>query len=111
MLSGGPGDDRLRGGAGDDSLTDGVITELSDEPGDDVLRGGTGADFFGVTGGQDRVLAGTGDDRVKTIDDGLRDLIDCGDGADRVTYYAVDGVGGLDPLDVLVGCERVTEAR
>ena len=71
MLSGGPGDDRIRSGAGNDSLTDDVITELSDAPGDDELRGGT----------------------------------------DRVTYYAVDGVGGLDPLDVLVGCERVTVAR
>ena len=30
---------------------------------------------------------------VKTIDDGLPDLIDCGEGVDRVTYYAVDGAG------------------
>jgi hypothetical protein len=75
-----------------------------------VLRAGSGNDFLGVTGGVDRVLAGAGDDEVKTIDDGLRDLIDCGAGDDKVTYYAVDGVGGIDLLDELVGCELVTEA-
>ena len=86
-------------------------SELSDEPGDDLLRGASGDDFLGVTGGRDRVFAGSGDDRVKMIDDGVPDLVDCGAGYDRVTYYPVDGEGGLDPLDVLVGCENVSVAR
>jgi len=30
------------------------------------------------------------------------DVIDCGPGTDRVTYF-----GPVDPLDELVGCERV----
>ena len=64
-----------------------------------------------MTGGQDRVFAGSGDDELKTIDDGLVDTIDCGDGTDSVTYYEVDGEGGIDPLDVLVGCEQVGQAR
>jgi hypothetical protein len=76
-----------------------------------VLRGGTGDDFFGVTGGRDRVIAGAGDDEVKTVDDGVPDVIDCGGGSDRVTYFALDGKGGLDPLDVLIDCEDVSEAR
>ena len=110
VITGTGGDDRLTGTSGADVIRAlGGDDVVDGRAGSDRLYGGVGADM--LFGGGARDLAGTGNDRVKTIDDGLRDLIDCGGGADRVTYYAVDGVGGLDPLDVLVGCERVTVAR
>ena len=30
---------------------------------------------------------------------------------DRILYYVVEGVGGLDAVDVLIGCERVKVVR
>ena len=100
-----PGDDRLYGGDGDDSLTDWVPTSFgADAPADDdYLSGGDGDDFVGIMNGADVVLTGAGDDLVKLEDDGAADSVDCGDGSDKVLYYSP-----VDPLDTLVGCERVT---
>jgi Ca2+-binding RTX toxin-like protein len=102
---GAAGDDVLRGGRGADSLTDWVPTSFdTDGPADaDRLYGGPGADSIGITRGTDVVHAGPGNDEVKLADDGVADTVRCGAGRDRVLYFA----DAADPLDVLVGCERV----
>lgn len=102
---GAAGDDVLRGGRGNDSLTDWVPTSFDSEgpADDDRIYGGPGADSIGITRGSDVVHAGPGDDRVRLADDGVADTVRCGPGRDRVVYFAV----AADPLDVLVGCERV----
>ena len=48
------------------------------------------------------VRAGRGADEISTDDDGAADVVDCGPGRDRVTYF-----GPADPLDRMIGCERV----
>ncbi|MCW2977914.1 MAG: conserved secreted protein, partial [Actinomycetia bacterium] len=74
------GNDTLLGGAGDDRLDGG--------PGNDVLTGGPGAD---------RILGGPGSDTIYAAD-GERDIIDCGDGADRAI---------VDAVDIVKNCEVV----
>jgi len=74
------GNDTLLGGAGDDRLDGG--------PGNDVLTGGAGAD---------RILGGPGSDTIYAAD-GERDVIDCGDGADRAI---------VDSVDIVKNCEVV----
>ena len=68
----------------------------------DLVVGGSGDDSIGLSEGADRVRAGSGGDSISTDDDDAVDVIDCGPGTDRVTYF-----GPVDPLDELVGCERV----
>ncbi|RYU15715.1 calcium-binding protein [Nocardioides iriomotensis] len=105
MAYGGAGDDVLRGGRDADALTDWVPTSF-DSTGpadDDLLVGGAGADLVGITRGVDTVRAGAGNDLVKLAADGVADSVLCGPGRDRVLYYGL----AVDPLDVLVGCERV----
>jgi Tol biopolymer transport system component len=77
------GNDTLLGGAGDDRLDGG--------PGNDVLTGGPGAD---------RILGGPGSDTIYAAD-GERDIIDCGDGADRAI---------VDSVDIVKNCEVVQKA-
>ncbi|HYF25505.1 MAG TPA: hypothetical protein VD931_07175 [Baekduia sp.] len=93
VLVGGDGDDRLDGGPGDDRVLGG--------DGADVLGGGDGADDVQAGLGSDEVDAGGGDDQVR-VRDGLRDVVRCGDGADRVDADT------LDEIDV--SCEAVTRA-
>ena len=71
-LSGGPGADLLDGGRGDDTL---VTTEYSGPSGQDTVRGGAGI----------------------VANDGYKDLIDCGDGLDSVSFD--------QGLDEMTGCE------
>ncbi len=77
------GNDTLLGGSGDDRLDGG--------PGNDVLTGGAGAD---------RILGGPGSDTIYAAD-GERDVIDCGDGADRAI---------VDSVDIVKNCEVVQTA-
>jgi Ca2+-binding RTX toxin-like protein len=69
LLKGGPDGDRMYGAAGGDTVKGGF--------GGDTLYGGPGADT---------VLAGTYDNGAPSTDDGVRDVIDCGDGTDEVYY-------------------------
>jgi Ca2+-binding RTX toxin-like protein len=103
-LPGGAGSDDIFGGVGDDWMTDWVETEFANPAPDDrdLLVGGAGDDAFGVSEGSDRVFGGRGDDRIGTDDDDAVDVIRCGPGRDVVGYF-----GPKDPLDVLIGCERV----
>jgi hypothetical protein len=79
LLSGGPGNDRLRGGSGPD-----------------VLNGGPGADEFYAEGGNDRIEAR----------DGVPEQVDCGEGAD---VAVVDAALDAAPFtaDDRFGCETV----
>lgn len=89
-LRGGPGADHLTGGSGDDRLEGGA--------GADVLSGGSGRDVLLGGPGAGHLLGGAGDDRLDSAN-GVRDVVDCGPGQDRVT---------ADAQDVLRGCEQVT---
>ena len=66
------------------------------------LMGNTGNDRAWGGAGLDDLNGGDGDDELISIEnDGLIDLIDCGEGRDRVIARANDSV---DPAG---GCERV----
>jgi hypothetical protein len=80
VILGMSGNDTLLGGAGDDRLDGGA--------GNDVIIGGTGADT---------IFGGAGSDTIYAAD-GERDVIDCGDGADRAV---------VDSVDIVKNCEVV----
>ena len=94
LLWGNEGNDVLDGDHGPDLLLVG--------PDDDLLMGNTGNDRAWGGAGLDDLNGGAGDDELISIEnDGLVDLIDCGEGRDRVIVQANDSV---DPAG---GCERV----
>ena len=94
-LSGGAGNDSLSGGTGNDTLLggDGHDT-LMGGTGDDALNGGAGNDALRGQAGNDVIATGAGTDRV---------IFAAGDGADRVTDFAL----GIDKLQ-LVGVASST---
>lgn len=112
-LVGGPGDDEMQGGLGDDAF------EALGDPsvvGQDIADGGPGEDvFFGATpgdhyeGGDDsdlfysaecspcagppvELLGGAGNDEFNLAE--VDELVDGGDGVDRIDYFALHGSGG-----------------
>jgi Tol biopolymer transport system component len=93
LLRGGKGEDALFGGAGRDRLVGGS--------GSDFLSGGAGADRLVGGPGHNRFAGGSGNDSVNSAN-GVREMVDCGFGRDRVT---------ADPRDTLSGCERVRRVR
>jgi Ca2+-binding RTX toxin-like protein len=81
LLAGEGGGDRLSSGAGADSLSGGEGADtLLAGVGDDRLEGGAGNDVLRGNGGDDTVTTGAGADRVS---------IGRGEGADRVTDFAL----------------------
>lgn len=98
-IRGGPGHDRLFDMAGNDAIEGG--------DGNDVIAGGYGADFLAggpgndelQANGQERLDAGSGDDRIKA-ENYSPDEIRCGEGLDRIDF---------DPLVDVVAtdCERL----
>lgn len=92
-LSGGPDGDVLHGGRGPDRLLGGA--------GPDRLVGSSGPDILVGGPGRDVLSGGPGGDTIRTAD-GVRDVVSCGRGTDRVV---------ADPRDVLRGCEQVTLRR
>ncbi|HET6550405.1 MAG TPA: calcium-binding protein [Solirubrobacter sp.] len=90
-LDGGPGDDHISGGFGDDTITGG--------PGADDIGGDrSAACFYGpIFGG---CTIGSGNDTIYA-QDGERDAVDCGPGADTAF---------VDAVDVVAGCEVVNAA-
>lgn len=89
-LAGGGHDDTILGMGGNDTLLGGA--------GDDRLDGGRGNDVITGGAGADRIDGGPGSDSI-AADDGERDVVECGDGRDRVV---------ADPYDlVAASCEVV----
>ena len=91
--SGEGGADKVSGGRGNDKLTS--------AGGIDLLAGGGGDDEIdarenGGVAGQDTVKGGKGNDAIRA-DDGDKDVIDCGGGADKVWFDK--------GLDTIAGCE------
>jgi beta-glucanase (GH16 family) len=90
-LSGGGGNDRLAGGSGHDTLSGGDGRDtLFGGPNNDRLDGGAGNDALRGNSGNDTITTGTGVDRV---------LIGSGEGADRVTDFAL----GTDRVELTGG--------
>jgi Ca2+-binding RTX toxin-like protein len=97
-IYGGLGDDLLRGGTGNDLMRGGF--------GNDVLRGGRGNDLLRGRQGNDVVIGGAGRDRLRGT--AGNDLIESADGApDRVRCGIGHDTAIVDPLDRVIGCERV----
>jgi Ca2+-binding RTX toxin-like protein len=65
-------------------------------PGNDRLNGGTGNDTLIGNGGKDSLVGGPGNDAINARD-GVRELVKCGPGKDRVK---------ADKKDRLSGCEK-----
>lgn len=84
------GPDRLRGTAGSDRLLG--------RRGDDVLKGLAGDDCLDGGKGTDQLVAGRGDDRVAARD-GVRDVVKCGSGRDKVAADRIDRIAK--------DCERI----
>jgi hypothetical protein len=59
----------------------------------ELIRGTPRADFLDPRGGRDRVVAGSGADRIKTFD-GVVDDVRCGPGPDIVAADLGDRIGG-----------------
>lgn len=91
-LHGGPRADLINGRAGDD--------RLSGRRGRDVLKGGVGNDVLIGGKAYDAMVGGPGDDVIRARD-GMPDLIECGDGADRAIVDAIE--------DGVYDCEEVIE--
>ncbi len=82
--------DVIRGTAYADTLSGlGGADRIYAYAGNDVVHGGLGADT---------ILAGLGNDTIR-VRDGVRDVVKCGPGTDRVV---------ADRLDILTDCETVT---
>jgi Ca2+-binding RTX toxin-like protein len=80
------GNDRVLGRAGDDALKGGDgRDEVYGQDGNDRVKGGAGMDEVHGGPGDDLVRGGT----PERPNDGVRDILDCGDGTD--TVYFVEG--------------------
>jgi hypothetical protein len=107
-IIGGAGNDRIDGGNDRDRLYGGTgLDRLSGNGGNDMLAGGSSNDrLYGGIGndqlfgeaGTDRIDGGSGNDSIDARN-GRRDRVICGTGNDRVR---------ADRIDRLNGCERVT---
>jgi Ca2+-binding RTX toxin-like protein len=112
LVSGGDGNDRLTGAPGQDSFDadagndvlvgNGGADSLLGSRGDDTIDGGPGNDAIDLYAfrpwdppylGADTIRAGDGDDRIQQ-NDGVRDDIVCGPGADQVIADSSDLVAG-----------------
>jgi len=86
---GSSGDDIVKAGDGDDG--DGGQGLLSGSSGENVVRGGDGQDFIyadsSLAGEKEKIFGGANKDEIKA-DDGVKDVIDCGEGNDSVTFDA-----------------------
>jgi hypothetical protein len=89
-IAGGGFDDDILGMGGSDTILGGA--------GDDMLDGGLGNDVLTGGAGADRILGGAGSDTIYAAD-GERDVIDCGDGADRAIVDAVDVVKNCEVVE------------
>lgn len=88
------GADRLDGQAGNDTIDGGA--------GNDRIYGGAGNDSLIGGTGHDRIYGGTGNDRID-VRDGVRDVVFCGSGVDKVLADATDAVTRSECEQVNVG--------
>jgi Ca2+-binding RTX toxin-like protein len=101
-LDGGSGKDKLKGQKGDDVLTGGDGNDvLIGGPGKDKLNGGKGNDTLIGNAGKDSLVGGPGNDTINSRD-GVKELVKCGPGKDKVR---------ADKKDRLSGCESVSRSR
>src|SRR4051794_15565710 len=92
------GNDTLDGGSGNDTLDGGTgFDTLTGDAGNDSLIGGTGNDTLTGGRGRDIFVGGDGNDSIKARD-GVREIVNCGRGVDRVR---------ADRSDRLTACEHV----
>ncbi len=102
-IIGSDGPDTVRAGAGNDKIEGlGGDDRLFGDRDNDRVFGGEGNDTVKGSTGADTVDGGPGDDLVrggthKKANDGVRDILDCGEGID--TVYFVRG------QDVIRNCE------
>lgn len=70
-----------------------------------TIEGTSGDDELSPGNGPSTVLPGAGDDTVNLVNDGARDVVDCGPGEDLVVTLG----GPADPLDEFDDCEQFAE--
>ena len=105
LMRGGAGDDTVVGKGGDDRLTgDNDQDMLKGKDGSDTLNAGNDDDKAKGGGGRDTVMGGPGDDILRGashggINDGVRDVIDCGEGTD--TVYYVPGQDSISDCEIV----------
>lgn len=97
-LNGGDGDDVLKGGAGNDTLTGDDTTNFSYR---NILKGFGGNDVITSLSWYDQVDAGAGDDLVGSYAQQTSQVIDGGNGTDRVNILSLSGVN--DPVNITFG--------
>ena len=97
-VAGGAGNDQIDGGGSADTIDggDGADTIFA-SAGDDLVTGGPGADSIEASAGNDKVFA----------NDGVKDTVGCGVGADEATADAIDVVNA-DPGSL---CEVVNTVQ
>jgi Ca2+-binding RTX toxin-like protein len=113
-LEGGVGRDLLKGGKGNDRFSEkqtrsssqrgffgttscyrGFCSSLYGDQQGDVVKGGKGKDYIEGEEGRDRMLGGKGDDVIDSANDdteGVKDVVECGDGHDVVFANGRDKV-------------------
>ena len=110
FLDGGNGDDRLQGRKGADHLVGGEGNDhLEGNFENDVMEGGNGNDYLEDNLGQNVFSGGDGNDYIQAANNGIRDTIDCGPGADRADVDAQDvtvGLRGREALAQPLGSSR-----
>jgi hypothetical protein len=89
-IGGGGNDDWIEGRGGNDTLVGGA--------GDDRIEGGPGNDVITGGHGADKLFGGTGSDTINAADD-ERDVVDCGDGRDRVVADSFDKASNCEVVD------------
>ena len=90
------GNDQVFGRGGHDTIKgQGGTDELYGHSGKDKHKGGPGEDMVWGGPGDDLVRGGT----LTSVDDGARDILDCGDGTD--TVYYTPGVDEIKDCEVL----------
>jgi hypothetical protein len=89
-LGGGGNDDTIDGLGGNDTLVGGS--------GDDRIRGGGGNDVITGGRGADKLFGDAGSDTINAADD-ERDVVDCGDGRDRVVADSFDQTTNCEVVD------------
>jgi Ca2+-binding RTX toxin-like protein len=109
-LDGDKGNDELYGGPGDDGgppTSENIQRHgLRGEGGANLVYGGDGADTINAQwaadrgGAQEQIFGGTEDDTI-AAEDGVKDVIDCGEGLDTVIFDE-----GLDTLVDPAACEN-----
>lgn len=121
---GASGDDQIRGGDARDRLFGGVGNDaIEGQDGNDLILGNAGIDTISGGDDDDRIFVTTkadvqlqsldtargdaGDDFIRAVD-GVPDVVNCGDGRDRVVLDLGDVIEDAIDTNPNGSCERVT---